>query len=659
MNKLIFSLIAASVLSAPAFASIKPVQPKPLAAVQQPTLAEGWIGKTLLDTSTLFSASAPQLIEVTIDGIGKLVFSAGPAEAVDPDGKVMRRGASGADGRKAVFVRGLSGVVSGWIDTPRGQVLLGYANGEYFAYKEAHGGSSTVASHPVALKQVPLAKDSTAHRDKPASVAYPMEFNAAELSGLPEGGQVSLALPGAGTFNVVHDVTQAGDLGAATFVGHLREFGNDFRMTVTYSPFGTEGMVLTPYGEYRLTTIRGQLWVIDTERSGLKANQSDESDAAAPQQPAAAAAQAQAGSSSAAPTATAPASAQNAAPTPGNTRIDVLVLYSDGYVAARGSDAAVQSRIQYFIALSNQAYKDSNVPITLRLVGTSKVSGLADTSSSNTELNSVTAGSGAYANVAALRKAYGADLVTVVRPFSMKQGGMCGVGWVSGYGGNPVAWYGRYAFSVVSDGIDGSYYCSDHTLTHELGHNMGSMHDRATVTAQGGGTGAYPYAFGYGTSSKFGTIMSYIQPRVGKFSNPDISTCNGSNACGVPPSDTKNSAHNALSLTNTSGSVAAFTAEVANLPVAVNGVVSQGGQPLAGIRISPSAAGVTCTASAANGAYSCLLPNGWSGTLTPSLAGFTFAPAAIPLSDVTASLASQNFAATAQPAAPKASPAKK
>lgn len=659
MNKLILSMIAASMLSVPALASVKPVQAGSLAAARQASLAEGWIGRAEMNASSLFSASAPRLIEITVDGIGKLVFSAGPAEAVDPDGKVMRRDASAADGRKAVFVKGLSGVVSGWIDTPRGQLLLGYANGEYFAYKEAHGGSATDANRPAALKEAPLAKGSTAYQAKPAEVAYPMEFNAAELSGLPEGGQVSLSLPGAGTFDVVHDATQAGDLGAATFVGHLREFGDDFRMTVTYSPFGTEGMVLTPYGEYRLTTIRGQLWVIDTERSGLKASQSDESDAAAPQQLAAAAAQA--GSSSSAPAANAPASAQDAAPTPGNTRIDVLVLYTDGYVTARGSDAAVQSRIQYFVALSNQAYKDSNVPITLRLVGTSKVSGVGDVTNSSSELSRVTAGYGAYANVAALRKAYGADLVSVMRPFSMKQGGMCGVAWVSGNGGTPVAWYGAYAYSVISDGIDGSYYCADHTFTHELGHNMGSMHDRATVKAQGGGTGAYPYAFGYGTSGKFGTIMSYIQPKVGKFSNPNVSTCNGNSACGVASSDAANSADNALSLTNTSGAIAAFAAEVAALPVALNGVVSAGGKPLAGIRITPSASGATCTASAANGSYSCILPSGWSGSLTPSLTGFTFAPAAIPLSGVTASLASQNFVATAKPATPaaKATPGKK
>jgi len=658
MKKLILSMLAASMLSVPALASVKPVQPKPLVATQQANLAEGRIGRAEMDASALFSANAPRLIEITVDGIGKLVFSAGPAEAVDPDGKVMRRDASSSDGGKAVFVKGLSGHVSGWIDTPRGQLLLGYANGEYFAYKEAHGGSPSDANRPAALKEAQLAKGSAAYQTKPAEVAYPMEFNAAELSGLPEGAQVSLALPGAGTFDVVHDATEAGDLGAATFVGHLQEFGDDFRMTVTYSPFGTEGMVLTPYGEYRLTTIKGQLWVIDTERSGLKASESDDSDAARPQQPAAAAAQAQAGSSSAAPTASAPASALSAAATPGNTRIDVLVLYTDGYVTARGSDAAAQSRIQYFIALSNQAYKDSNVPITLRLVGTRKLSGVGDTTSSPSELSRVTAGYGAYADVAGLRKTYGADLVSVMRPFSLKQGGMCGVAWVSGYGGTPVAWYGSYAFSVISDGIDGSYYCADHTFTHELGHNMGSMHDRATVKAQGGGTGAYPYAFGYGASGKFGTIMSYIQPRVGKFSNPDIRTCNGNSACGVALSDAANSANNALSLSNTRGSIAAFAAEVAALPVAVSGVVSAGGKPLAGIRIAPSAAGATCTASAANGSYSCVMPKGWMGSLTPSSTGFIFAPAAIPLSGVTTSLARQNFAAKAIPA-PKIKPGKK
>ena len=56
----------------------------------------------------------------------------------------------------------------------------------------------------------------------------------------------------------------------------------------------------------------------------------------------------------------------------------------------------------------------------------------------------------------------------------------------------PSAGNSSYAYSVVSDGRDvngSSYYCTDFTMVHEVSHNMGSMHDRATVASQGGGQG--------------------------------------------------------------------------------------------------------------------------------------------------------------------------
>ncbi|NJL17883.1 MAG: hypothetical protein HC938_12475 [Nitrospira sp.] len=61
------------------------------------------------------------------------------------------------------------------------------------------------------------------------------------------------------------------------------------------------------------------------------------------------------------------------------------------------------------------------------------------------------------------------------------------------------------------------------TLTHELGHNMGNAHDRAS-----GGTGVFAYSYGYrDTVGKFRTIMAYpcptvSCPRVKYFSNPKI-----------------------------------------------------------------------------------------------------------------------------------------
>ena len=607
------------------------------------------MGKFDFNPSKLFIKDQAASYTANIAGIGAITLSKGQLEALDGGGKVLRWQGKTPDG-SAVFVKGLSGSIAGRIDTPRGQVLLGYANGEYIAYREAQGAWQSADNNiPVVLHPAKLDAGAASAQQKPAEVAYPMEFNAAGLSAVPEGGTVALSLPGAGDFQVIHDKTLPGDMGAPTFVGHLGDFGDDFRMIATYSPSGTEGMVLTPYGEYRLTTVNGQLWVVDVERSGLQSHTSEEVDAkAAPVETALAGANITTTTQKVTATATAVAPTASATTTVAApaSRIDVLVLYTDSFAAQRGSDAAALSRIQYLVAVANQSYKDSGVGVTLRLVGAQQVNGISDTVTESTVINDVTKGAGAFTTVAQLRKNYGADLVSVIRPFKLAQNA-CGVAWVGGYGGSNISAYASYGYSVVSDGTDSGYYCSDYSFVHELGHNMGSMHDRATVNAQGGGTGAYPYAFGYGSAGRFGTIMSYISPRIGKFSDPANLSCGGNQACGVDPA-AANSADNAMSLNKTRTAVAAFTSEIANLPVAISGVISVGGKGKAGVAIVPSVSGISCTATGINGAYSCILPYGATGNLAPRLSGYKFTPASIPFSNLKASIAGQNSIGTVQ-----------
>jgi len=63
-------------------------------------------------------------------------------------------------------------------------------------------------------------------------------------------------------------------------------------------------------------------------------------------------------------------------------------------------------------------------------------------------------------------------------------------------------------------------------LVHEMGHNMGCAHDRANYTlcnesSPDWNCPAYSYSYGYGISGIFGTIMSYISPRINYFSTPN------------------------------------------------------------------------------------------------------------------------------------------
>ena len=171
----------------------------------------------------------------------------------------------------------------------------------------------------------------------------------------------------------------------------------------------------------------------------------------------------------------------------GNSIIDVMLLYTPDLATHYG--AGLQAHLDSLIATANQAYLDSQVNISLRLVHHAQVS-YSETAANTDALDALTYGSHpSLANVSAWRDQYGADLVALLRPFSMANHVGCGLSWLNGFNGQ--AMNAAYGFSVIGDGSDvgGSlYYCPDSSLVHELGHAMGSDHDRANSVAQG----AYP-----------------------------------------------------------------------------------------------------------------------------------------------------------------------
>lgn len=665
IKKLSHALIAACFVVS-GMTSLSVAAPAPTLA-QAPVahgIADDYLAAASFDPRTLFAKDGARSINLTLPQIGKLQIVHVETKVVDTAGKVLRwQGhVQGRQDLQAQFVRGISGNITGVLDTPRGRILLGNANGEYFFHGEAPDSAPGLdnAKRPALLVTQDAPSDQPTTRQaqlKPDAklISYPVEFNIAGLANLAPGQEAQLSLPGTGDFVVRHDGTQPGDLGGATFVGHLKDYGDDFRVLVTYSPGGAQGSILTPYGEFQLQTLGSNQWLVDITRSKLEKHHSEEADTAVPSVATAGGAVAlgagnvaSATTSTSTATGTTPPTA-NTTLSNGKTQIDVLVLYTPGLETRFGGNDPALNRLQLLAALSNQAYIDSNVQISLRVVAAVKVD-MPDNTSNSQVLSAMQQATGFFANIRTLRQTYGADLVTLVRPFyASAQGGNCGVGYIGGYGGSNIAGYSAYGYSVVSDGTDmggQNSYCDNYTFAHELGHNMGSMHDRPTVQSQGGGTGAYPYSFGHGLSGTFGTIMSYIRPTVGKFSTPSV-TCSSSNLpCGVDAANSATSADNALSLNNTRSGVAGFMAEVSTLPYTLAGVVALNGAALANVTITPSAAGASCSNSGSNGVYSCSVPAGWSGSLTPTLGGYAFTPTSLSFSNVQASAANQNFAAT-------------
>ncbi len=345
--------------------------------------------------------------------------------------------------------------------------------------------------------------------------------------------------------------------------------------------------------------------------------------------------------------------ALKAAPSPQST-IDVLIAYTAGMVTRYGSTAGVVARLNNLVAYANTAYATSEVAITLRLVHSVEVSYPND-GANDTALYSLTGHNGStsvtvpasLSAIAGLRNTYGADLVALIRPYARGSHGSCGVGWVGGYNVSDIGDDAPFGHSVTSDGSDvggSGFFCPLGTFAHELGHNMGLMHDRARA---GGALGATPYAYGYiipDTSN--GDVMSYASGRIQAFSSPAL-RCTGTtcamgasgSALGVPadgpgeaclnsaagcsaaqasPCTTNPStcadASRALNFTRVK--VAAYrTAASSTVSISGTARFSDGTSVPDGTPLCASpAASVSCT-STNNGAYSCTVPSGWTGTL--------------------------------------------
>jgi hypothetical protein len=596
----------------------------------------------LIDRATVRAAAAGSEIEVALPEAGtfryRVVQRVDEGEVVRLDGVMIGSGSHHLT--LGVREEGVTGV----IETPAGTYSLGYVNGRQWvaAIGEAQDWRALQdgGRPPVFTGRSATQKDTA-----PVPGAQPIEVNLAQLTALQPGDEATLPLADLGPLRVRYDDTHA-NADSATWVGHLKDYGQDFRVVLTYSPAGTVGHILTPRGDYAIQSdAAGAAYLIDPRKLGMR---HVEGDAFCPAPPGRGARRAGESIGNAAATTSTATVAADVTPLPGSTVVDVLVLYTSGFVTDKGGTAGASAAIDHLIAISNQAYRDSGVALMLRRVGAEQVS-VSDQTSNSTTLANLTNGTGPFANVKTRRNALGADLVTLVRPFWQQYQAGCGTGWIGGYGGAPITGSSGYAYSVVSEGRDragSGWYCDVTSFTHELGHNMGLMHDRATVSRQGGGQGATAYAYGYGIDGTFGTVMSYMWPKLGKFSNPRDYTCAGNLRCGVPDTNTTTSADNTKALGVTRTGVAAFRSSTVQTQLTISGTVTVNGAARSGVTIS----GASCSLSGTNGVYQCKVNPGFSGVLTPSSvvngAAVRFSPASRTYTSLQSSAVNQNFAGT-------------
>lgn len=193
--------------------------------------------------------------------------------------------------------------------------------------------------------------------------------------------------------------------------------------------------------------------------------------------------------------------------------VDVMIAYTPAVLSAAGGISAVNALIALAVSETNTGYANSGVSQRINLVHTLDVSyseAFFDWDSTLDRLQRTN--DGFMDQVHPLRDAHLADLVVLL----VNDGEFCGQGYLME---TPSTLFTSWGFSLVNwECATGNY-----SLAHEMGHNMGSEHDRANA----GGLGSYSYSFGYQAPDRsFRTIMAYDCPggcpRINYWSNPDV-----------------------------------------------------------------------------------------------------------------------------------------
>jgi hypothetical protein len=438
-------------------------------------------------------------------------------------------------------------------------------------------GASTIASLPdrgslMAYSAVPA-------RHEGASTWHAVQLSEAHaLRSIDEGGLV-INTPDGRPIRLKYERHVAHPDGNWTWIGRLNGRKDAPEAILTFGDKAVFGSI--PNGNQaplELATVGGRTWMVETDTAamgslaGARAAQSDfvpsaSIASAAKHSPVAGKPVAAAARRMAVEAVTA---------TPPNATVDLVLGYTSAFATRLGGASQAETRLNFLVDVANQAYSNSDVGGRLRLVRTVEVdypdatsnrsalfdvSGLQCNTVASSQIHlpdadvactSATVPAGLQPLVQA-RAQYGADLVSLVRNYSVPENQSCGIAWLIGGGQQPIdASSAAYGYSVISDSsgdTSGGSTCRNETLAHELGHNMGLAHDEESAAgsddADGDGSpldaqeyGRFAYSFGY-SASNFYTIMSL--PSAGQrlyrvFSNPRVTFCGGS-ACGSAQAD--------------------------------------------------------------------------------------------------------------------------
>jgi Metallo-peptidase family M12 len=420
------------------------------------------------------------------------------------------------------------------------------------------------------------------------------------------------------------------EMGASVWVGRLRGMDIRNRVLITETDGHTFGRIATPDGIWQIASFDGRQEIVFVG-NGLS-NRWRENDTVVHDTLA----------TTHEVIAEAPPDGTSMVAVGSNGTVDIAVYYSQSFSGLWG--IASGGRVQYLIAFLDQALIDSDTGLRARLVfhdGVTLTDDAADQAqtlaniSGNTDDEAPTITQDLSA-LRAVRTTHGADLVTVLQRAQNGHGG-CGIAGLLGSmqaptdAGDINANWAPQGFSVNGDwqgaGADTSF-CSDPTLAHEIGHNLGFAHN---VENSGVGSGVRNFANGHRVDCEWLTIMSYPtgsngtnaatqcppgasrafggEQEIPYFSNPEITLCPNGAICGIaapagdmldgPLMDNQEPADNARAAREESKDVALFYAEVPRVVSSVLPITRsvQNGSPATAFAtiINPASSGGTAT----------------------------------------------------------------
>lgn len=462
--------------------------------------------------------------------------------------------------------------------------------------------------------------------------------NFAAISQATEGSEIALPLPGGLTEVAIVTRSALDDNGFQQVSGVSRMDGVAYPTQLTISKDAVFGTLLTAQGEYQIVTRGGKTQILDPKAAGwtqLRGDDHVEVPGLQGTEPLSAGALVKSVSGTSGPTlgattTTTTTTTSTFVPLKAgtvDTTLNLLMTYSPSYVGLWGNETAARTRLSNLVEVANSAYGNSGTGVKFRIVGWRQVA-VAD-ATPQTNLGNLRTDAGGFAGTAAQKSLNGAAMTVFFSPFNATTSttGTCGLAYVPGANAAGLATYKSQApylmFAALNDGQTNGYYCESLTLAHELGHNLGNAHDKANSSFPG----VFSYSYGKGVSGVFGTVMSYISPRVALFSSPQLKCTATGTACGT---DTENVVATVLQTKATVAALGKATATTVSGDgsyMAAGWLLNTTGTPYTGAAtLKSTTTGVSC-ASGITGMYVCKVPAGVSSvTLSATVSGRTVTP---------------------------------